>query len=145
MNGAFGAIGANGATGSIGAIRSPNDPLTLNGDCEISIAIEWIKWRHLNGANGRYWRQWMSPLSPMAIVIANGATYRIAIGANGAFIGATHCRHCRQSRQMFHSPNFMTLLPIIPYIRSRSILSQNQLLHLDTCFAKHAMMLMNFL
>ena len=29
------------------------DPLTLNGDCELSIAIESIKWRHLNGANSR--------------------------------------------------------------------------------------------
>ena len=101
------AIVVNGATGSIGAIGSPNDPLTLNGDCELSIAIEWIKWRHLIGANGdRQWRQWRSPLSPRTIVIANGATYRIAIDANGASIGATHCRHWRQ---MIHSPNFMTL------------------------------------
>ena len=61
------AIVVNGATGSIGAIGSPNDPLTLNGDCEQSIAIEWIKWRHLNGANGRLWRL---PLAPMNV--ANG-------------------------------------------------------------------------
>ena len=69
-------IMVNGATGSISAIGSPNDPLTLNGDCELSIAIEWIKWRHLNGANGRQWR---SPMSPMDVAI--GATHRIAIGA----------------------------------------------------------------
>ena len=47
----------------------------------------------------------------MAIVIAIGATHRIAIGDNGASIGATHCRHWRQWRQMLHSPNLMTLLP----------------------------------
>ena len=29
----------------------------------------------------------------MAIVIAIGATHRIAIGDNGASIGATYCRH----------------------------------------------------
>ena len=96
------AIVTNGATGSIGAIGSPNDPLTLNGDCELSIAIEWIKWRHFNGANGRQWR---SPLSPMDVAI--GATDRIAIGDNGTSIGATYCRHWRQWRQMIHSPNYL--------------------------------------
>ena len=82
------------------------DPLTLNGDSELSIAIEWIKWRHFNGANGRQWR---SPLSPMDVAI--GATDRIAIGDNGASNGATYCRHWRQWRQMIHSPNYLTLLP----------------------------------
>ena len=63
-------------------------------------------------ANGdRHCRQWMSPLAPMAIVIAIGATDRIAIGDNGASIGATYCRHWRQWRQMIHSPNYLTLLP----------------------------------
>ena len=49
-------------------------------------------------------RQW----SPMAIVIAIGATHRIAIGDNGASIGAIYCRHWRQ---MIHSANSLTLLP----------------------------------
>ena len=119
------AIVVNGATGSIGAIGSPNDPLTLNGDCERSIAIEWIKWPHLNGANGRQWR---SPLAPMDIAIgANGDCDRhwrhssnrhwrqwsngASIGDNGASVGAIYCRHWRQWRQMIHSPNLMTLLP----------------------------------
>ena len=60
-------------------------------------------------ANGdRHCRQWMSPL---AIVIAIGTTHRIAIGANGASIGATHCRHWHQWHQMIHSPNLLTLSP----------------------------------
>ena len=46
----------------------------------------------------------------MAIVIAIGTTHRIAIGNNGASIGAAHCRHWRQ---ILHSPNLMTLLPKI--------------------------------
>ena len=54
----------------------------------------------------------MVPMAPMAIVIAIGATDRIAIGDNGASIGATYCRHWRQWRQMIHSPNYLTLLPI---------------------------------
>ena len=74
-------------------------------------------------ANGdRHCRQWMSPLAPMAIVIAIGATDRIAIGDNGASIGAIYCRHWRQWRQMLHSPNYLTLLPfincvILPFIK----------------------------
>ena len=47
----------------------------------------------------------------MAIVIAIGATHQIAIGDNGASIGAIYCRHWRQWRQMLHSPNYLTLLP----------------------------------
>ena len=71
-------------------------------------------------ANGdRHCRQWMSPLAPMAIVIAIGATHQIAIGDNGASIGAIYCRHWRQWRQMIHSPNLMTLLPLIGTVDNR--------------------------
>ena len=77
------------SSGSNGAISMA--PMVTNGD--------------------RHCRQWMSPLAPMAIVIAIGATDRIAIGDNGASIGATYCRHWRQWRQMIHSPNYLTLLP----------------------------------
>ena len=63
------------SSGSSGAISMA--PMVANGDCHC--------------------RQWMSPLAPMAIVIAIGATHRIAIGDNGASIGASHCRHWRHS------------------------------------------------
>ena len=118
-----------------------NGSFGANGDNDDNEWRQWVlywrqwrfgKWRHWRsqsplatmaksiGANGdRHWRplapfkwrQWMSPLAPMAIVIAIGATHRIAIGDNGTSIGATHCRHLRQWRQMLHSPNLMTLLP----------------------------------
>ena len=52
------AIHVIGAIGFICAIGSSNDPLTVNGDSELSIAIKWIKWRHLNGANGDCDRHW---------------------------------------------------------------------------------------
>ena len=80
------AIVVNCATGSIGAIGSPNYLLTLNGDCELSITIEWIKWHDLNGTNGR---QSMSPLaplteSPLATMEHPLAPLIVAIGADGA-------------------------------------------------------------
>ena len=46
------------------------------------------------------WRQWMSPLATLAIVIAIGATHKIAIGAIQE----------RYWRQWLLSPNYLTLL-----------------------------------
>ena len=60
------------------------------------------------------WRQWCdngAKFNHEGCFGDNGATHRIAIGDNGASIGAIYCRHWRQWRQMIHSPNLMTLLP----------------------------------
>ena len=91
-------IGSFGAIGVIGDNEwcqwMPLLPLAIRSVAPMATSI---------GDNGdRHCRQWMSPLAPD----------QIAIGNNGASIGATHCRHWRQWRQMIHSPNYLTLLPL---------------------------------
>ena len=111
------AIAVNGATGSIG---SPNDPLTLNGDCELSIAIEWIKLRHLIGANGRQWR---SPLAPMDVaIVANGDCDR-----QWRHLPNRHWRqwsiHWRQQkRKTFNSTYIMGIAPITVHLLDNNML-----------------------
>ena len=67
----------------------------------------------------------VAPLTTMAIVIAIGATHQIAIGNNGASIGAIYCRHWRQWRQMLHSPSYLTLLPKRGYLEDLGSFSRD--------------------